>query len=80
MSKNFQALSTAVGAIVISVATIAFFALLSGTILYWIWPVAIPAALPGLVSAGYIAPTLLWWQAICFTWVCSILIKAKSGK
>lgn len=51
-------------------------ALVSGTILWLIWPVAIPAAFPGLVASGIIAGKLSWWASVCLTWVFSILVKA----
>lgn len=57
-------------------AAVAFIALIGGTIVFWIWPVAIPAVFPGLVTAGTIAGKLTWWQAVCFTWLCGILIKS----
>jgi len=56
---------------------VAIVAILGGTIVYWIWPVAIPAVFPGLVAAGTIAGKLAWWQAVCFTWLCGILIKSS---
>ena len=71
MEKFLMGLLIALGAMVL----VAFIALIGGTILYWIWPVAIPAVFPGLVAAGTIAGKLVWWQAVCFTWLCTILIK-----
>jgi hypothetical protein len=53
-------------------------ALVSGTILYLIWPVAIPVAFPGLVENGILAASLPWWVSVCLTWVFSILIKSSN--
>lgn len=33
---------------------------LSGTIVWLLWPVAIPAAFPGLVATGVLAAKLSW--------------------
>lgn len=52
---------------------IVLLALIGGTILYWIWPVAIPAAFPALVEQGYFAHELLWWQSVTLVWVFGIL-------
>lgn len=59
-----------------AIALVALLALFGGTIVYWIWPVAIPAAFPGLVASGAIAGKLTWWQAVCLTWLFGILIKS----
>lgn len=59
-----------------SIVLIGFIALFSGTLVYWIWPVAVPAVLPGLVEKGVLASELSWWAAVCFTWLCGILIKS----
>jgi hypothetical protein len=72
MDKFLMGLLIALG----TIALVAFIALISGTILYWIWPVAIPAVFPGLVTAGTLAAKLAWWQAVCLTWICGILIKS----
>jgi len=59
-----------------AIALVALLALFEGTIVYWIWPVTIPAVFPGLVASGTIAGKLLWWQSVCLTWLCGILIKS----
>jgi len=55
---------------------IGLIAVFSGTIVYWVWPVAIPAVFPGLVEKGILAGQIGWWPAVCFTWICGILIKS----
>ena len=79
MSTNFEKLSMGIGATIIGIAGIAFFAFFGGTLVWLLWPVAIPAALPGIVKAGYLAPELLWWQSVCLTWLCGLLIKSKAA-
>lgn len=61
-------------AMVVIVGAIALF---GGTILWLIWPVAIPAAFPGLVTAGTLAAKLTWGQSVCLTWICGLLIKSS---
>ena len=52
-------------------------AFLTGTIIWLIWPVAIPAAFPGLVASGTLASSLSWWQSVTLSWVFNILIRAS---
>jgi hypothetical protein len=73
MKKFFLGL---LGALAV-MGAIAFAALIGGTIVYLIWPVCVPVALPGLVTAGTIAGSLTWWQSVCLTWLCAILIKSS---
>jgi hypothetical protein len=73
MEKFIGGLLIALGAM----AIVAFVALIGGTIVYLIWPVAIPAAFPGLVESGTIAGEISWWGSVCITWLCSILIKSS---
>ena len=63
-----------------AITVIALLAVLSGTIIYWIWPVAIPAAFPGLVTSGVLSSKLTLFQSICLTWVFSILFKSYNSK
>jgi hypothetical protein len=51
-------------------------AFLGGTLIWLLWPIAIPAAFPGLVAAGTLAAKLGWWQAVCFSWLFSIIFAA----
>jgi len=59
-----------------AIIMVALMAVLGGTIVYWIWPIAIPAVFPTLLG-GAIAGKLLWWQAVCLTWLCGLLIKSS---
>lgn len=63
----------------LTIIVIGFVALLGGTVIWLIWPVAIPAAFPGLVASGLIVGKLAWWEAVCLTWLFGILIKSSSG-
>lgn len=74
MEDFFKSIGLSVAAIMM----LAFVAFISGTILYWIWPIAIPAAFPGLVATGVIAAKLEWWAAVCLTWLFGILIKSTT--
>jgi len=64
-----------IGAIAI-MAVVAIIAVLGGTIVCWIWPIAIPAAFPGLVESGVLTAKIGWWPAVCLTWIFGILIKS----
>lgn len=56
---------------------ILFAAFIGGTVLWLIWPVAIPAAFPGLVEAGTLADKMSWFQSVCLVWIFGLLIKAS---
>ena len=73
MMKIFQGLLIGLGSVVL----IGFIALFSGTLVYWLWPIAIPAAFSGLVENGVLTSELMWWPAVCLTWVCGILLKSS---
>ena len=53
-------------------------AFLGGTIVWLLWPLAIPAVFPSLVASGVIAAKLTWWQSVCFAWLSGLLIKSSS--
>jgi len=72
MGKFFLGLLMGLGSLVL----IGFVALFGGTLVYWLWPVAIPAAFPGLVQTGVLAPEIMWWPAVCLAWLFGILIKS----
>jgi len=78
-SNSFLKLLMGMSAVILIIVSISLFAIIGGTIIYWLWPVAIPAAFPGVVTAGYIAAKLSWWQAICLMWLCGLLIKSSSA-
>jgi len=69
---------TGIGIGVSAIVLIALLSVISGTILYWIWPVAIPAVFPGLIESGALAEELSWWVAVCLTWIFGILIKGSN--
>lgn len=75
--KFMDKLITAIGGIVLIAALISIFAVLGGTIVWLIWPVAIPATFPKIVEMNYIAAQISWWQAVCLCWICGLLIKSS---
>lgn len=64
------------GAAVLIAIVVAFAALIGGTILYFVWPIAIPAAFPGAVASGAITGKMSWWASVCLAWVFAILFKS----
>lgn len=50
-------------------------AILSGT-LFWLIYDSLHALFPTAAEKGIIAKELGWWDAVCVTWIFSILIKA----
>lgn len=59
-------------------ALIAALSLVSGTVVWLLWPSAV-AAFPGLVKAGTLAPELSWWTSVALSFVCGILIKSSQS-
>lgn len=47
-----------------------------GLFIMFLWPVVIPAIIPGLVKAGIVAARLSFWQSVCTGWLFTILIKS----
>jgi hypothetical protein len=72
----------AVGVSIIAemVGIILVMTLISGTLLWLFWPVAIPAMFPGLVTSGTLAASLTWWQSVAAAWIFSILVKPSAIK
>lgn len=64
----------AIGGIVL----IGALAVVSGTIVWLLWPIAVPAAFPGLVASGVLAGKVSWWASVCLTWLCGLLIKGST--
>lgn len=61
--------------IMFAICVVAFF---GGTIVWWLWPYAIPAVFPGLVLKGVLASKLTWWSAVALTWISTLLVKGTS--
>ena len=72
MNKFIEGILLGFGAIIV----IGIVAIFGGTLIYWLWPIAIPAAFPGLVKSGVLASGLSWWASICLSWIFGILIKS----
>lgn len=68
---------TALGGIVLMTAIVFGIAVLSGTILWVIYP-HIHAMFPNAAAKGYIAKDLQWWDSVCIAWIFSILIKSNN--
>ena len=71
-----ETLLKVLGGILLVMIVLAIGAVLSGTILFWIWPIAIPAAFPTLVASGVLSAKLSWSTSVCLVWIFSLLIKA----
>ena len=74
MEKLFAALGIGVALM----ALVTLVAVLGGTFVWLVWPVAVPAAFPGLVASGTLAAKLTWWQSVCLTWLAAHLVKSTN--
>ena len=68
----------AIGAGLFAMLAIVISALVGGTIIWLVWPFAIPVIFPALVASGVIAGKITWVASVFFTWICAILIKSTS--
>lgn len=67
----------ALGVALLAIGAVSLIAFLGGTLVYWLWPVAIPAAFPGLVASGTIPASLGWWPSVCLTWLSGLLVRSS---
>ena len=58
---------------------VGFISVFPGTIVWLIWPVAVPTAFPGLVASGMLSAKLSWWGSVCLSWLCGLLIKSSQS-
>ena len=70
---------TGLSAGIVAVVLIGFLAVVSGTIVWLIWPVAVPAVFPAAVASSAIAGKLSWWASVCLSWLTGILIKSSNN-
>jgi hypothetical protein len=70
-----QGIGVGIGAGLVALLMLFIAAVLGGTIIWLVWPVAIPAIFPGLVAGGALAGKISWFAAVVFTWICAILFK-----
>lgn len=61
---------------VVTILLLGLVAVFAGTLVWLMWPVVIPAVLPGLVISGVIAGKVSWWACVCLTWLMGILVKS----
>lgn len=61
------------------IALVGALSLFSGTFVWLLWPVAIPAAFPALVESGVLAAKLSWWASVCLSWIFGLLVKASQS-
>ena len=73
-----QGIMVGTGAALAALLMLFITAVFGGTIIWLVWPVAIPAIFPGLVASGVIAGKISWFASVFFTWICSILFKSAS--
>jgi len=59
---------TMIGVIVMGVIVIIGVSVISGTIIWILWPYVIPNVFPGLVEIGHLPSELGWWTSVLFSW------------
>jgi hypothetical protein len=71
-----KGLFAAIGAAVVVAGIILVSAVIGGTIVWLLWPLAIPHVFPKLVGDGWLAAALTWKRSVALAWICGALIKA----
>ena len=79
LNKIFETICITISLMITTTILIVALSLISGTILWLIWPIAIPAVFPGLITSGILAARLKWWIAVCLVWIFSILIRSTTN-
>lgn len=70
--------TTLLGGSLLVAFMILFAATITGTIIYFIYPVVIPGMFNWLIVSGYLPAVLPWWTAVCFSWLWGILLGRTS--
>ena len=68
-----------IGGVVLGLVIVLVGAVLGGTIVFWLWPHVVPDVLVGAVANGSIPASILWKDAVMFTWLCGLLFKGGSS-
>jgi hypothetical protein len=68
-----------IGGVVLTLLVVLVAAVFGGTIVFWLWPHVVPDVLVGAVANGSIPASILWKDAVMFTWLCGLLFKGGSS-
>lgn len=77
MKDLVEKMIVGVGGVVVISLIIFCVSVLSGTILWMIYP-HIHALFPTAADNGIIAESISWWDSVCVTWIFTILIKSSN--
>jgi len=72
MANLIAGLLTAIAAVIMILAMLAFAALFGGTLLWFLWPV--------VMVPVFHAPALTWAQSVALVYIFAILLKPSSSK
>ena len=59
-------------------ALVLLVAVFGGVLVWWLWPIVIPAVFPGAVASGLVVKDLSLVTAIALSWLTGILFKSHS--
>jgi len=54
-------------------------AFISGTVIWLLWPIAIPGVFPGLVEKGILVGKIGWFAATCFSWIIAVIVQGTKA-
>lgn len=73
-----EKLLTIILSVVAVMALILLVAVFGGVLVWWLWPIVIPAVFPGAVASGLVAKDLSLVTSIVLSWLVGILFKSSS--
>jgi hypothetical protein len=73
-----EKLLTIILSVVAVMALILLVAVFGGVLVWWLWPIVIPAVFPGAVASGLVAKDLSLVTSIALSWLVGILFKSSS--
>ena len=50
--------------LIISFVSLAISAMIAGTIVYYLWPIVLPATIPGILDSGLLVGSLSWLNSV----------------
>jgi len=73
-----EKLLTIILSVMAVMALILLVAVFGGVLVWWLWPIVIPAVFPGAVASGLVAKDLSLVTSIALSWLVGILFKSSS--
>jgi hypothetical protein len=73
-----EKLLTIILSVMAVMALVLLVAVFGGVLVWWLWPIVIPAVFPGAAASGLVVKDLSLVTAIALSWLAGILFKSSS--